>query len=530
MAGSGWTLKQARESLIYKNQDQIFNIPGVVDTTIYNPKQRAIAKQAFDLSPEKFYILTGSENTLDEREGYSYFVETVNQMWEELPQEKRDHVEILSVSRILDEKAHDTIKFAKKHIPYINDERLLSLLYQAADVYVNSSLEDSGPSMLMQAMSCGTPVVSFEMGSAADYIFNGMTGFIVENKDTTALAQAMLTIYNMQQNERDEIGIKGFERVEEIGSLRHAVCTIENILEIHNEEFSKFAKQYSVALFTYNGEKYLAEQLDSILNQNLMPDEIVICDDGSTDSTPTILNDYREKYPELIKLHFNKKNLGVVKNFEKAINLCTKEFIFLCDQDDEWVPHKAEAVIRIFNNDPKVEAVSHNLLICFKDKYLTDYTMWDTMGFRYFMRQNYRGKDYLFHSIFFGNMVTGAALCIRKPLQPLKFPDHIPDVIHDYQMAIEHLTNGTIYFQDQCLGLYRQHEEQQIGPKLAEMQEQPFAIKTYYETNNPMWNLLYLRRHQKTAEIFIYLNETKKPAFNSSIKNQYITNMKRLLT
>lgn len=93
----------------------------------------------------------------------------------------------------------------------------------------------------------------------------------------------------------------------------------------------------SVALCTYNGESFLQQQLDSILQQELSVDEIVICDDGSTDRTISIIESYKQRYhyPTFI-LEQNKKNKGVRKNFEYAISLCSGDIIFLSDQDDVW--------------------------------------------------------------------------------------------------------------------------------------------------------------------------------------------------
>ena len=89
----------------------------------------------------------------------------------------------------------------------------------------------------------------------------------------------------------------------------------------------------SIAMTTYNGEKYLREQLDSILNQTYKDFELIICDDCSTDSTVQIIKSYIDPR---IKLFINEKNLGFKKNFEKAIKLCTGEYIALSDQDDIW--------------------------------------------------------------------------------------------------------------------------------------------------------------------------------------------------
>jgi glycosyltransferase involved in cell wall biosynthesis len=96
----------------------------------------------------------------------------------------------------------------------------------------------------------------------------------------------------------------------------------------------------SVAICTYNGEKFLKQQLDSILLQTVCVNEIIICDDISTDSTIEILEAYQNKYPSLIKIFRNEKTLMTVKNFEKAITLTTGDIIFLADQDDIWCLNK----------------------------------------------------------------------------------------------------------------------------------------------------------------------------------------------
>ncbi len=97
----------------------------------------------------------------------------------------------------------------------------------------------------------------------------------------------------------------------------------------------------SVAMCTYNGESYLDEQLQSILEQTEPIDEIVICDDGSIDKTLSIIEKFI-KAGTPIRLILNQKNLGYTRNFEKAICLCSGDIIFLADQDDIWMPEKVK--------------------------------------------------------------------------------------------------------------------------------------------------------------------------------------------
>ncbi len=116
----------------------------------------------------------------------------------------------------------------------------------------------------------------------------------------------------------------------------------------------------SIALITYNGEKYLARQLESLTTQTRLPDELVVCDDGSTDKTVEILEEFAKTSPFLVKIYQNEEKLGIGKNFRKAFFLCEKNIVFFCDQDDVWLPHKIASAMEIFENEPMVGMVLMN--------------------------------------------------------------------------------------------------------------------------------------------------------------------------
>ena len=107
----------------------------------------------------------------------------------------------------------------------------------------------------------------------------------------------------------------------------------------------------SIALVTYNGEKFINKQLESLLLQNVLPDEIIIVDDCSKDKTYELLMSFEKISPFEVKLYQNKINIGVSKNFGKAISLCTGDLIFLCDQDDFWYKNKIEFVYDFYKNN-----------------------------------------------------------------------------------------------------------------------------------------------------------------------------------
>lgn len=114
----------------------------------------------------------------------------------------------------------------------------------------------------------------------------------------------------------------------------------------------------SVVMATYNGERYIKEQLESILFQTRKPDEIIINDDRSIDGTVDIIADIKKKYNAPIILKVNEKRLGYAQNFREAIRRTKGEIVFLSDQDDVWLENKIEICMAVFERKEQVLALS----------------------------------------------------------------------------------------------------------------------------------------------------------------------------
>ena len=113
----------------------------------------------------------------------------------------------------------------------------------------------------------------------------------------------------------------------------------------------------SVALASYNGERYIGAQLDSIARQTRLPDELVICDDASTDSTEDIVREFARRAPFAVRFFQHERMGSSTRNFELAIAECRGDIIFLCDQDDVWYPNKVETIEAVFIDRPETGAV-----------------------------------------------------------------------------------------------------------------------------------------------------------------------------
>ena len=218
----------------------------------------------------------------------------------------------------------------------------------------------------------------------------------------------------------------------------------------------------SVALCTYNGEKYIKEQIDSILNQTKKVDEIIVCDDRSSDKTIEILNEYAAANPNLFKIYINEQNLRSVKNFEKAITLCTGDIIFLSDQDDFWVNEKVEEYVDYFNLNPNITVLASNGYCINDDSQIEEkYAIWDVPVFLKEIGASYNYYDII---NYVSNLATGASMAFRKEIvsDAVPFPI-IKDFHHDEWIAIIATHKEEFALLDKKYFYYRTHHTQQVG-------------------------------------------------------------------
>jgi glycosyltransferase involved in cell wall biosynthesis len=230
----------------------------------------------------------------------------------------------------------------------------------------------------------------------------------------------------------------------------------------------------AVAMCTFNGSRFVAEQLASISNQTRLPDELVICDDGSDDGTPDIVTAFATDAPFPVRIQVNERRLGSTRNFEAAIALCSGDIIALADQDDRWRADKLSIIESCFLNNPEIGLV-------FTDAEMVDDHMqplgcrlWERVGFDEEKKRLIKAGRPL-EVLLPGWTVTGATMAFRSSFRELFLP--IPGklaMIHDGWTALVISAVADVVFIEEPLIKYRQHRHQQIG---APAKDQPPASR-----------------------------------------------------
>jgi glycosyltransferase involved in cell wall biosynthesis len=216
----------------------------------------------------------------------------------------------------------------------------------------------------------------------------------------------------------------------------------------------------SVALCTYNGERFLPKQLASIHQQTRLPDELVVCDDRSTDGTLDIVREFAASFSFPVKVVENEQNLGSSKNFEKAIRLCSGDLIALSDQDDVWYPMRLERSEQELLAHPEVGLVFSDGDIIDDQGRAMGKTLWQSYAFTETKMSRLLAGNY--DMLLKYRFVTGATVMFRATLRDRCLPLP-PGWVHDEWMAALVPAFSDLRPINEPLICYRQHASQQIG-------------------------------------------------------------------
>ncbi|MCA7011632.1 glycosyltransferase family 2 protein [Dickeya dadantii] len=215
----------------------------------------------------------------------------------------------------------------------------------------------------------------------------------------------------------------------------------------------------SIALATYNGGRYIRQQLDSIQHQTHQDFIIHVCDDGSRDNTLEVIRSHELYQQGKVRLYPDKGGLGAMKNFRRAIACCEDDYIALCDQDDYWVPEKLE---RLLNEVKAHEQGGTTPVLAFSDLEIVDAVLGPLHPsfYRASIKSSAASQP---EDFVVSNHIPGCAMLFNRALKQLMEP--MPDDIrmHDWWIAMIAAHSGKIAYVDRPLIKYRQHGNNTVG-------------------------------------------------------------------
>jgi glycosyltransferase involved in cell wall biosynthesis len=240
----------------------------------------------------------------------------------------------------------------------------------------------------------------------------------------------------------------------------------------------------SVAMATYNGAAYLKGQLDSIRSQTRLPSELVICDDCSSDSTIELATEFATRAPFRVRIVRNDTRLGITKNFEKSIGLCTGDFIALSDQDDIWLPEKLERLCSMLERTSDLGGVFSDARLIDHESNDSGTTLWKANMFRRKAQVRVRGGD-MFSAGVTRMKALGCTMVFRAELVDKIIP--IPERWeHDGWISWITAMYSRIDIIPEQLMCYRIHPAQACGaaaPSLADLMRDRADVDRKYARN-----------------------------------------------
>lgn len=212
----------------------------------------------------------------------------------------------------------------------------------------------------------------------------------------------------------------------------------------------------SIAMAVYNGERFISEQLESFVQQTRLPDELIVSDNVSTDRTAAIVRDFTARAPFPVKLFVNDENLGVGRNFDRAMRECTGDLIFLSDSDDVWYPDKLRLMEQALEQSPQAGLAACAVDVVDQDLRPLGYT---TSSLRRHQRPPFSSLPPSF---------LGNSLALRAKLRSVVLPIPASPIFlkghHDDWLGLAILAwGGGVLSIPQPLQAWRQHQKQQSG-------------------------------------------------------------------
>ena len=275
-----------------------------------------------------------------------------------------------------------------------------------------------------------------------------------------------------------------------------------------------------ILLATYNGEKYLEEQIDSIFSQTYTKWNLIIRDDESEDNTLQIIQKYIKKYPQKILLisgDYHKSRLGASQNFSTLLKYSTADYIFFSDQDDIWLKNKVRNSIELMR---KLESSYGNTLpiLIHTDLNVVNARL-DCIHSSYWQQQHLDPVKSDLKHFLVRNLVTGCTVLINRSLRDLAIPIPVSAYMHDWWLALIATSFGKISYLPKSTVLYRQHTSNEVGAqskrfkdivsRLLRPRSKNYFSKTYIQAQAFAEHFGYLLNSEQSTLISEYIRLDK---------------------
>ena len=278
----------------------------------------------------------------------------------------------------------------------------------------------------------------------------------------------------------------------------------------------------SIAMTTYNGEKYILKQLQSLLDQTRVADEVIIADDRSKDNTALIVADFiKTNKLDNWNFYVNENNLGFINNFKNVISKTIGDIIFLCDQDDIWLPEKLETIEKLFEDNKNAIAINSSFNFMDGDDTPFNIKQEKNTSNQNIIRFNI-DQDKLekinFSTIIRYNVSPGCTMAFRSNLKEKLLENTDYFIPHDWEINLLACKEKGLYFYNKALINYRIHSSNTIG--LSTDEEKPAMkiqgdFKKRLEVLDCMLNLYGLL---STDEYYNFADKKQKSFITHSLK------------
>lgn len=263
----------------------------------------------------------------------------------------------------------------------------------------------------------------------------------------------------------------------------------------------------SVAMTTFNGEKYIEKQIESIIHQSLPVDEIIVCDDGSTDHTVELLKKYD------VTLIQNFQNLGYKLNFKQAMEKCNGDYIFLCDQDDIWEKDKVKDMMQIMESHKNIHVLASSFTYIDGQNQMILTTLNKGYSNNNLYNKEVAKNDLvsvLTNEFIYGNYFQGCALVMDKQTRDFvvhHFDDRLP---HDWIISLYASIDGGMYFYNKSEFKYRIHSDNSIGVSTLNQSATQHVNRAYQ----------FEERYQKARDALYVLDVLKSNCIDYYMQNE----------